>query len=320
MGGVRYARAFVAASLLTLAVGSLPAAAEGQATVGEVGEAAAAAADLAPLVLGGDDEFDEAPAVPLLTTALPAGVVSPGGEGVGTGDSGSGGSGGNGDGGGSGNGGLDGKSRMSSASAFTLAGFVSRLSSAGAAGSGAALDAKQVWYFERIVAALCVAYVGVFLCGKAVNERVAGRWATTLTEAVDGEFAAVGVDSVGTKLHKDGQGVFHFYASGRRHAAALTCTLTLKRRYDLFTVLQTPVGRSDADRCALLLTLPDGNGGGGSGLSGMEPLMWALVRKREVKRFRRANRVLEALAGQVAPPAGAWADAFVALSDRSGSR
>jgi len=281
-------------SLLTLCVGCM---------LG-VAAASAAAADPAPPVVGGADEFDDAPAAPLVATDPPGGAPPAGGAAAG----------------GAAGAAAGAVGGLASLSPLNLLG---RLAASGASGGAMHLDAAQVWWFERVVLALCAAYVGVFLYGRSVNERVVAVWSTTLTSAVEGEFAAVGVDAVGTKIHKDGQGIFHFYASGRRHVSALTCTLSLKRRFDLFTLLQTPIARGDVDQCSLLLTLPDEDGGssssGGGGRGGgssMEPLMWALVRRREVKRFRRANRVLEALAGQVPSPAGAWAQPFLALADQ----
>jgi outer membrane lipoprotein-sorting protein len=165
------------------------------------------------------------------------------------------------------------------------------------------------YYLEYVYVGFIVAYVINFWVGKTKNEAIAKAWAESVGKQLRREFTKIGKvsrapssEAVGSDnepdstdnnssskesedtrhnfvLTKENQHTFTVQATGRANCVGLQATLILRKRHDLVSLLLELFSKNQ-DVVTLDVLLED---------AVSEPFVFAVVRKRDERKFRKAN-------------------------------
>jgi len=95
--------------------------------------------------------------------------------------------------------------------------------------------------YEKYALSLVMVYAVVYLLGSARNRTIANRCMKKIAPLFEEQFQEIGFEgedgltSDGKLLHKEGQNVYLFYATGRRFCRGCLCSFRLKARQDLLS-------------------------------------------------------------------------------------
>lgn len=151
-----------------------------------------------------------------------------------------------------------------------------------------ARSGPQTYYVEVACVLFLIAFAFAYFVGRKENEKIALAWAAQYA-CKDGIFdknfslLGTGMEADAPLLIKEGQNVFKFYASGRRYCAGLLATMDLQSRHDLITSMWYFVS-SRKDELTIDVFMNDEN---------MEPVTFALVRKKHAKAMQKEWRDLQ---------------------------
>jgi len=128
-----------------------------------------------------------------------------------------------------------------------------------------------------------------FYFGKRTNESIAQRWYAEFRPVFEVQFSALGAYE-GTEQNKEGGGgllkdshsCYKFYASGRRFCSGMLCTLELRKRHNLFSLVLALFDLSTV-RDTLTIEIPMND-------EDMEPFVFAIVRKKEEKKMKKKSK------------------------------
>ncbi|KAH7438521.1 hypothetical protein KP509_04G018600 [Ceratopteris richardii] len=131
-----------------------------------------------------------------------------------------------------------------------------------------------------------------YFVGKKENEKIALAWIAAYAckdGILDKNFSLMGVTAEpdAPLLSKEGQTIFKFYASGRRYCRGLLATMDLQCRHDLITCMWYLVSPRK-DEMTIDVFMNDEN---------MEPITFALSRKKNVKAMLKDCKDLQTYAG-----------------------
>ncbi|OAY70414.1 Uncharacterized protein ACMD2_24828 [Ananas comosus] len=145
-----------------------------------------------------------------------------------------------------------------------------------------------------------ICFVINYFTGKRENEAIALAWASkfaTKDSIFDKNFSLLGTgDGKDTPLLlKEGQDVFKFYASGRRHCQGMLATMELRSRHDLISrMLDVVLARKDTITFEVVMNE-----------DAMDHVVLAMARRKAAKAMQKDARDLQRFAGLLlAPPAG----------------
>jgi len=93
------------------------------------------------------------------------------------------------------------------------------------------------YYMEMAILVFFVLYGLNYFYGKRENAEIVSSWLATSFPVFEKNFTYFG-DGKGTKLIKDSESDYIFYASGRLYCRSLTAQIELRKRHDLVSVLQ----------------------------------------------------------------------------------
>jgi hypothetical protein len=151
---------------------------------------------------------------------------------------------------------------------------------------------KPSYALEMAGVAFVVVYAVNFFWGKRQNEQLARQWFEEFRDLFAAQFAELGayetrggaVDAPAGGLLKESHSTFKFYASGRRNCQGVLCTLELRKRHDLFGLALALVDLSTTrDTLTVEVQMNEDT---------MDPFVFAIVRKKEAARLKKANRDL----------------------------
>eukprot|EP01027_Heterolobosea_sp_BB2_P002725 GEZU01004096.1.p1 GENE.GEZU01004096.1~~GEZU01004096.1.p1 ORF type:complete len:453 (-),score=186.48 GEZU01004096.1:234-1592(-) len=152
---------------------------------------------------------------------------------------------------------------------------------------------QEHYYYEILAIWGLLIYGSVYYYGRKANEQVVKKWATTFSELFRRNFSSINIDpatgKTGMRLTKDSQSEFKFYATGRAHCHGLLASFELKKRHDLFTVIQsflTPV----YDKVTIDVPMNENE---------MEPVVFAIVRRSLETEFKKDRSDLSTFAKTV---------------------
>lgn len=157
----------------------------------------------------------------------------------------------------------------------------------------------QNFYIEIACSLFLIVFAIAYFLGKKENEKIALAWAAQFAckdGIFDKNFSLLGtsMEPDSPLLIKEGQNVFKFYASGRRFCRGLLATMELQCRHDLITCMWYFVSPRK-DEMTIDVFMNDEN---------MEPLTFALVRKKNAKTMLKDCRDLQTYAGAQAQRPG----------------
>ncbi|KAJ8904319.1 hypothetical protein NDN08_000840 [Rhodosorus marinus] len=150
-------------------------------------------------------------------------------------------------------------------------------------GSWATLDPHSVKQVEHFLAGVCVAYVVVGLVGFFRNRSIMKSMERSFTSEMESQFDQVGISSGKKGMFLDGLSLCYLYATGRKGLKFIKIAAELRRRQDMFSVFGEPVFGSGGDRARVVIPF--------SGK--VEPLIFSVVRRKDVKKIRNENLDLE---------------------------
>lgn len=155
------------------------------------------------------------------------------------------------------------------------------------------------FYIEIACILFLIVFAIAYFLGKKENENIALDWAAQFAGKngiFDKNFSLLGssMEADSPVLIKEGQNIFKFYASGRRFCRGLLATLDLQCRHDLITCMWYFVSPRK-DEITIDVFMNDEN---------MEPLMFALVRKKNMKTMLKDWKDLQTYAGAQAQRTG----------------
>jgi len=142
---------------------------------------------------------------------------------------------------------------------------------------------KEVKLFEWGAGLLCLVYVVMGVIGYFKNRSMSKQLEKTLIDVCEPQFAQVGMTEGDKTLLADGISTYMFYATGRVNVKGLTAIIQLRQRQDLFAGLSEIVFGAAGDTMRVILPL--------SGAA--EPIILAVAKRRNVKKFRLANSDLD---------------------------
>jgi len=154
-------------------------------------------------------------------------------------------------------------------------------------------EEKEKYYLEIGAIAFIIIYSFNFYFGKNTNQFIAQKWLAEFKSIFELQFAALGAYE-GTKeggLLKESHSSYKFYSSGRRFCSGMLCTLDLRKRHNLFSLLLALFDLSTV-RDTLTMEIPMNE-------EDMEPFVFAIVRKKEEKKIKKNQKDLENYAGLV---------------------
>eukprot|EP00249_Psilotum_nudum_P010277 c22444_g1_i1 orf=104-1621(+) len=146
----------------------------------------------------------------------------------------------------------------------------------------------QSYYFEVCCIIFLVAFAFTYFIGRKENEAVALAWAAQYAckdGILEKNFSLLGTGDGpdAPLLIKEGQNVFKFYASGRRYCQGLLSTMELQSRHDLLARIWY-IASPRRDEMTIDVYMNDEN---------MEPVTFALVRKKIAKTMHREEKDLQ---------------------------
>lgn len=149
----------------------------------------------------------------------------------------------------------------------------------------------QNYYIELACVAFLIVFAIAYFLGKKENEKIALAWAAQFAckdRIFEKNFSLLGTGTEADSplLIKEGQNVFKFYASGRRFCRGLLATMDLRCRHDLITCMWYYVSPRK-DEITIDVYMNDEN---------MEPLAFALVRKKNAKAILKDSKDLQTYA------------------------
>lgn len=148
------------------------------------------------------------------------------------------------------------------------------------------------FYIEISCILFLIVFAIAYFLGKKENEKIALAWAAQFAckdGIFDKNFSLLGtsMEPDSPLLIKEGQNIFKFYASGRRFCRGLLATMDLQCRHDLITCMWYFISPRK-DEMTIDVFMNDEN---------MEPLTFALVRKKNVKTMLKDCRDLQTYTG-----------------------
>jgi len=153
----------------------------------------------------------------------------------------------------------------------------------GAQGSWATLDPHSVTQVEHFLAGVCVVYVVVGLVGFFRNRSIMKSMERSFISEMESQFDQVGLKPEKPGMFMDGLSLCYLYATGRKGLKFIKVAAELRHRQDMFSVFGEPVFGSSGDRAKVVVPF--------SGK--VEPLIFSVVRRKDVKKIRRENLDLE---------------------------
>ncbi|MCO5606615.1 hypothetical protein L7F22_060803 [Adiantum nelumboides] len=155
------------------------------------------------------------------------------------------------------------------------------------------------FYIEIMCILFLLFFAVAYFLGKKENENIALAWAAQFAGKngiFDKNFSFLGTSAEPDSpvLIKEGQNTFKFYASGRRFCRGLLATMDLQCRHDLITCMWYFVSPRK-DEITIDVFMNDEN---------MEPLTFALVRKKNAKTMLKDWKDLQTYAGVQVQRAG----------------
>lgn len=154
----------------------------------------------------------------------------------------------------------------------------------------------QSYIFEAAGVLFFVIYGVVFWKGRKENENIALAWASQFAgndSIFEKNFSLLGFgdEPDAPSLIKEGQSTFKFYASGRRYCKSLLATMVFQNRHDLLSQLIYLVSPAK-DEITIEVNMNED----------MEPLVFALVRKKKAKDALKDLKDLQQFATILNPP------------------
>jgi hypothetical protein len=155
----------------------------------------------------------------------------------------------------------------------------------------------QSYYIEVISVAFMIAFGVMYYYGRKENEKLALAWARQYAgrdSIMEKNFSLLGTgDGIDSPLLvKEGQNTFKFYASGRRFCEGLLATMDLKNRHDLIALMWYQV-MPRKDELMIEVFMND---------DAMEPIVFALARKKVAKVMHKETRDLNQFASILSSP------------------
>jgi len=156
---------------------------------------------------------------------------------------------------------------------------------------------KRIPYLEAAGVLFFFLYALVFWYGRKENERIALAWATEFAgtnSVLEKNFSILGFgdEPDAPSLVKEGQNTFKFYASGRRYCESLLASIVLKNRQDLLSQLLYLVVPTK-DEITFQINMNE---------DAMEPVVFALAKKKVAKDMQRDVKDLNQFATVISPP------------------
>eukprot|EP01114_Cavostelium_apophysatum_P020879 TRINITY_DN7125_c0_g1_i1.p1 TRINITY_DN7125_c0_g1~~TRINITY_DN7125_c0_g1_i1.p1 ORF type:complete len:387 (+),score=99.99 TRINITY_DN7125_c0_g1_i1:86-1246(+) len=133
------------------------------------------------------------------------------------------------------------------------------------------------YWIEAFYVFLIVAYGLNYWFGKKQNDRIASTWVESVAPIFGSNFTKYGDGTI----IKESNHIFKVYAQGRINCEGLQATLELKKRQDLFSKVTELLWKAE-DLLRIDVAMEEGK---------MDNFMFAVVRKKEEKRFKKANEV-----------------------------
>jgi len=137
---------------------------------------------------------------------------------------------------------------------------------------------QTTYYIEILYISFIVAYIINYFVGKRKNEQIATSWASTVSKAFQSNFSKVG-EGKNIGIVKESQNIYKLKATGRINCVGVQATLQLRKRHDLFSLIVEIFSPAEDVVTVDILMNEDA----------METFVFALVRRKEEKKFRKSS-------------------------------
>ena len=142
--------------------------------------------------------------------------------------------------------------------------------------------------------ALAVAYIIMYINGRSINIKIANKWFDSVKDLFSDQFSNISYyndTTIHDALIHESCDTFKFWASGRRFCTGVLATIELKKRQDLLSYALSFIDLStNKDTLTLEFPMSEEN---------METFVFAICKKKEEKRLKKANIDLENFAHSV---------------------
>jgi len=144
------------------------------------------------------------------------------------------------------------------------------------------------YYIEIGLVMLALIYILNYFNGKNTNLKMAATWVQENREVFDQNFAAIGVSNgkPGPILDEDSANGYKFYATGRVNCNYALVSLDLQKRQDLLSMYVLSFIWPEKDRVTIEIPID---------LKTPIPIVFAAIKKREVKKMQEANPDIKGL-------------------------
>eukprot|EP00741_Cyanophora_paradoxa_P019542 tig00021127_g18864.t1 len=152
---------------------------------------------------------------------------------------------------------------------------------------GFRLRKQENYHYELGALAIVVLFALNYLVGRRANEAIAKAWTTHFFDLYEKNFSS---PAAGDRIfQKESQWEFKMYSTGRTSCQYAITQLTLKKRHDLFMMLANLV-QPTKDTMTVTVAMNDDE---------MDPFVFAAVRKRLEKTFKKDRKDISSLAPPV---------------------
>jgi len=136
------------------------------------------------------------------------------------------------------------------------------------------------YYLEIFFISLIAAYVVNYFIGKRENDYLAKRWCFSAFPILESNFSKVGESAPTISVFKENPWIYTMKCTGRINCVGLQATLTLRKRHDLLSRIYEFISSSyDSVTFSILMNNEC-----------MDTFVFALVKRKGEKRFRKANK------------------------------
>jgi hypothetical protein len=130
------------------------------------------------------------------------------------------------------------------------------------------MPVQDHWYYEIAIGIFIVIYIFQYFRGKATNDGISKAWLFRYIDLINENFSSP-KPTEGASILKDGNSDYSFWASGRVNCEGFFASISLKKRYDLLTIIYEIFWGGSED--TITIQIP---------LAKMEPFVFAVASKK----------------------------------------